>query len=449
MSTHSDEESGRLSEAHSSATSFSSDCPSTLVAHERWYALGLGVNENDSKRCRALVDSPGLIVNLLPDHVVGFDVLNAVERVDSKSLPLFGRSQKRWQKDAQGFESFMRDSKALITPLLDEQSRVSRRRWKRLTGDKQRGYDLISRPGEETTVLRGPVHAAIRIAEELNQAEAQIAVFAKELFISQRNRRFVLGVALAEGKLSFLLADRAGIVVSEVYDTRHRIDIFLRVCMGLLFVDISRLGYDPAFTQEGHVTFVLIAGERYQIKRGIMKENDLEGSGLRIALLEKDGKEYVMKDVWIHRARRTKEFDIFRLITDLNIEGTARIVSHEAVHVDGEVDSTERARQAWLDEYCQALSSESRLVKDHHRIVMTPYGAPLQRFRSLEELVSALKDVVLSMSLALLCFLKYCLIKLYTSDSRTRQAQAAASRHKHGKHNSGRSGCWDSKGHAH
>lgn len=405
MSTHSDEESGSLSEPHSSATSFSSDCPITLaVHHERWYTLGLGDTENDNKRCRALVDSPGLIVNLLPDHVVGFDVLKAVERIDSNSLPLFGRSQQRWRKNAQGFESFMRNSKDLITPLLDQQSRVSRRRWKRLTGDKQRGYDLISRPGEESAVLRGPVHAAIRIAEELNQAEAQIAVFAKELFISQRNRRFVLGVALAEGKLSFLLADRAGIVVSEVYDTKHRIDIFLRVCMGLLFVDISRLGYDPAFTQEGNVTSVLIAGERYQIKRGIVKDNDLEGSGLRITLLEKDGKEYVMKDVWIHRARHTKEFDIFRLITDLNIEGTARIVSHEAVHVDGEVDSTERARQAWLDEYCQALSSESRLVKDHHRIVMTPYGAPLQRFRSLEELVSALKDVVLSMSLSLRCF---------------------------------------------
>lgn len=409
MSTHSDEESGSISESSSSATSCSSPRSSTLAAqHERWYALG--DVENDSKRCKALVDSHGLICDLLPDHVVGFDVLKAVERIDGKSLPLSGRCLQRWQKNAhsedlQGFESSMRDVKALITPLLDDQSRVSRRRWKRHTGDKQRGYDLISRPGEETAVLRGPVHAAIRIAEELDQAEEQIVVFAKELFKSQRNRRFVLGVALAEGKLSFVLADRAGIVVSEVYDARHRIDIFLRVCMGLLFVDLSRLGYDPAFTQEGNVTFVLIAGERYQIKRGIMKENELEGNGLRIALLEKDGKEYVMKDVWIHRARHTKEFDVFRLITDLNIEGTARIVSHEAVHVNGEVDSTERARQAWLDEYSQVLSSESRLVKDHHRIVMTPYGAPLQRFRSLEELVSALKDVVLSMSLALLCFL--------------------------------------------
>ena len=319
----------------------------SAMEHEMW--MDLGGDEDTWESCRALKDSRGLVGDILPDNVIGFNVSEAMEKFGQMPLPIFDHRLRRGsdaddpaeKPQQQEFREWATYMETLIAPMLSDESRALKRRWIRRTGDDWAGYDLVSLPDEQSAILNGPFHAILRISSDRARAERQIVLCSRDSFHRQRSRRFVLGIAMADDEMSIVLADRAGVVISEVYSLKERFDVLLRVCMGLLFVDLTRLGYDPAFTSVSGKPLVQISGDQYEVKRGILKDHYLEGSGIRITLLQKDGKEYVMKDVWIERERGSMEADMLRKVTELNIVGTARFVGHDVVHVNGEVDSTE------------------------------------------------------------------------------------------------------------
>ena len=178
-----------------------------------------------------------------------------------------------------------------------------------------------------------------------------------------------------------------------MYDIDEKPQMFLRVAIGILFMNHAQLGYDTSFVTEESVTTLRLDGNTYEYVKDIYTDRSIRGRGTACFKVKctqgtNVGKVCVVKDAWVDRSRGVKEVEILNHIQGkgLNIPEFlfGNVVKITTTSGEEVVDSTDMFRGP----------SPMVEIRDHYRIVMTPCGVPIWQFASLTELLSAMIDVI-------------------------------------------------------
>ncbi|KAL5521627.1 hypothetical protein ACEPAF_2375 [Sanghuangporus sanghuang] len=214
-----------------------------------------------------------------------------------------------------------------------------------------------------------------------------------KMYRANMSRRFVLLFSLVDTKMALFKYDRSGALVSEPFDVHEEPEQFLRVIVGMAFGEDYFLGLDPSFSSKDNKDYVMFDGTSFEIVRVIHLDAVIRSRGT-VALLVKHpvtGKLLVIKDQWVDRDRKITEVDIFRKLgrTSLKVVRLigALVVAFSVKNDSNILDSTEADREG-VEE-----SKKSDIeIRDHYRLLLSPYGDSIMDFRSLRELVSSFKD---------------------------------------------------------
>ncbi|KAL5520557.1 hypothetical protein ACEPAG_9781 [Sanghuangporus baumii] len=223
--------------------------------------------------------------------------------------------------------------------------------------------------GDEQTVLRKLLSSAIHIWS-----------------VQGYRRRFVMGIAFYEGDFGLICFNPSGIIHSESFCVSNAMNL-ARLVLGLLFINSEDLGYDPSvLCDEDHST--LANQKKYSRKVVCGLTSPFSISATTCVIAERSGELYTIKDVWLDSEENDDgpfEVQILRRISD--VENVPRLVDHERVKTrHGAEDST---NPFWVNDesFCPPIHF-------HNRYVMKPAGTHLDRSVSLEEIISAIRDVV-------------------------------------------------------
>lgn len=220
----------------------------------------------------------------------------------------------------------------------------------------------------------------------------ELTEYGRICFATQYDRRHVLGLGFLHNRLTLYTFDRSGVAFSREYNVHEDPDIFLRVAIGILFMDQSQLGHDVTFLNDQHL---IAEGVRYKILGKIYVDRSLRGRGTVCLKAESAsggsvGKVVcVIKDAWVDRTSSTKEVQMVKFLNEKSIANIPEFLFGDIVK------TTDLSGNKVNDstEYFRGPSSTAE-IRDHYRIVMTPYGEPIWQFTCLTELISATLDVI-------------------------------------------------------
>ncbi|CAE6495983.1 unnamed protein product [Rhizoctonia solani] len=105
--------------------------------------------------------------------------------------------------------------------------------------------DDLSRRHWETLMM--PIEVKSKLTYR-KVAMKQLARYARAVFAHQIHRRLLYGIVICKWAATFVRFDRSGIVHSEPIDMRHSPKEFRQAFAGLMMLDRTEFGYDPAFT---------------------------------------------------------------------------------------------------------------------------------------------------------------------------------------------------------
>jgi Fungal protein kinase len=211
-------------------------------------------------------------------------------------------------------------------------------------------------------------------------------------FATQPARRFTVSLAFSKDCFQFVTCDRAGVVTS----TRVNIDDgalnLLRIVAGLMFGSDELIGYDKSMHRgpDGSIKSITVGKEaEYTVIEPIFSSETVRGRATRCWRVRRDGKQYVLKDSWCHRNRKSEAIILEKLV---DMEGVPHLINSDDVMAHGQIDSTAVRRVG--------LSYKEERV--HRRLVVKPVATPLYTFESKKELIQAFVDIVKSKFLSLL-----------------------------------------------
>lgn len=234
----------------------------------------------------------------------------------------------------------------------------------------------------------------------------QMADCLYNMFIHQPNRYYAISIAFIELQVALFIYDRSGIVFTELINFENNLELFLRLTLGVLFVDLETLGIDSTFSYalDSSKSFLSIRNyshgqdlrERFSIEKIIFQDSNIRGRGTTIykvyGTLAGEEKFYIVKDTFVDVGRIPYEHQILeRLIGFPNVAQIVHIRNKETREIDfiGH-EIFQRHSTDLIRGYIMHNRFESR---EHHRTVMSTYGVPIELFDSLEELLRAMCDV--------------------------------------------------------
>ncbi|KAL5514330.1 hypothetical protein ACEPAG_2418 [Sanghuangporus baumii] len=230
-------------------------------------------------------------------------------------------------------------------------------------------------------------------AKSLKQIGIDSAKYIREMFGANKARRFALLFSLVDTKMALFKYDRSGALVSKEFDVHEDPEQFLRVIVGMAFGEDYYLGLDPSFLNKDGKTYVMFKGKLYEFIRVIHLDPVIRSRGT-VVILVKDpdtGELLVIKDQWVDRDRRLKEADILSKLEGKSLK-VNRLVGYMVIafkigDADDVLDSTEADREGVEDRKKNAIE-----IRDHYRLLLSPFGDNITKFRSLRELVSSFRD---------------------------------------------------------
>lgn len=350
-------------------------------------------------------DFEDLIEQVFPDEKLGFSVADACVALEKSghydpvsmkwNLPVGEYSPKGFEIEVENFLNDMMDVLSELHPS-ESVSRVFDSRHANIAThlkDCPRKPDIVLVAKDEEVAWGDEckwrrVKALIEFKESLQQMDfdrlPQLAEVARSIFADQPDRRFVLGAVFQSGFVRLGVWSRfaSGLVTSLEYDVHRHPEILIRIIAGLAFADDETLGYDVPMSLNTNLRTIKVNGDVYEIIKVIGTNIDKT-----IFLVAKDGQRYVIKDAWVDGSRDATEYSI---MLDLKgCEHVTQLVDHEHVKAGEQKDSALSLFAALFDELPDGFAGH-----DHIRIVMNPYGRPLESFTCLAELVSGLRDIV-------------------------------------------------------
>ncbi|KAL5478730.1 hypothetical protein ACEPAI_2007 [Sanghuangporus weigelae] len=223
--------------------------------------------------------------------------------------------------------------------------------------------------GHKETVMRKLLSAAVHIWS-----------------IQGYGRRFVMGVGFYKDGFELTCFNPSGIIHSEASCISDAMNL-ARLILGLLFVSADDLGYDASVLfDDEHSTIV---NQKKYYRKLVDGAGRLFGSSATSCVFaECSGELYAIKDAWLYYDKKDDVPSEAQILSQINdVENVPRLVDHERLKTrDGTEDST--------DLFGNTDGFPGLSTRFHHRYVMKPAGVRLNWFISLEEIVSAIRDVV-------------------------------------------------------
>ncbi len=238
----------------------------------------------------------------------------------------------------------------------------------------------------------------------------QLAQSARLIFRHQPNRRFVLMSFLNGPRIFLVVFDRSGVVCSTGFDIHDHPELFLRIVLGFTFAEPKELGFDPTVTLDKNNKGLICVGDvQYIIDDVIYVEGVIRGRGTvcyRVHHESQPTSYLVAKDSWVDTSREERECNILMLLG--GVPGIPKMIAHSIVNVDSTSDTTARFRKRLLVEAHRSKNTQavhwtwaddhyaSVEIREHRRIVTSPYAAKLEEFPSLLVFVQVIRDIAIS-----------------------------------------------------
>ncbi|KAL5480603.1 hypothetical protein ACEPAI_1874 [Sanghuangporus weigelae] len=235
--------------------------------------------------------------------------------------------------------------------------------------DRQHGWGLVIVP---------MLFRRDRDIDDFDWTSYKLLAFARHIWEHTYSRRFVIGIAFGKDDFRLMIFGQSGVMFSRNYDISGVSD-FARLVVGLLFANEEELGYDSSMNG----LEILVNGNEYT-PRNVCGRQELTFEGSTCVLAKRFEDMYAIKDVWLEEGiLKPCEVNILERISD--IENVPRIVEYELLKTrDGAVDSTDFFKKGGI----------GLPTLRHFRYVMKPVGTHLNEFTCLDQLISAIRDIV-------------------------------------------------------
>ena len=123
----------------------------------------------------------------------------------------------------------------------------------------------------------------------------------------------------------------------------------------------------------------------YQILEILFSSGGFLGRGTVIYLVEREGKQYIIKDHWVENPHH----EATMMTRVEGIRGIPQLVDSWVVEIrPGVVDITSR----YCSEECQL---SMKVIRTHVHKVTSPHGRPLTKFRTKRELIQCIRDILI------------------------------------------------------
>lgn len=131
---------------------------------------------------------------------------------------------------------------------------------------------------------------------------------------------------------------------------------------------------------------IVCDGKKFKVIKTIFESQSLVGRATRVWEVEFEKRRYILKDAWVEVSRPAPEYEILKRMKGVPLF----YCGGNVVSSDGEPVSTAVLRPFYGD---------SKRFRIRRRTVTSTIGAHIATFSSKRELISVLRDIVISMSI--------------------------------------------------
>jgi hypothetical protein len=176
----------------------------------------------------------------------------------------------------------------------------------------------------------------------------QLAGYAREVFRSQPERRFVPGFTICGSVMRLWVFDRSGPYNSEKFDIHKEPDQFIGVITGYAMMSDAELGLNTFIKRDGTGKYIVARDVRISLEdnpitstKVIVCRGTTCYQGRRRDSADWD---YVVKFAW-PSDKRQREGMLLKLAKERGVTGVAEWFHHEQVAIDGSMDTIVRLRK--------------------------------------------------------------------------------------------------------
>jgi hypothetical protein len=175
-----------------------------------------------------------------------------------------------------------------------------------------------------------------------NKTLIQLAGYAREVFGSQPERRFVPGFTICGSLMRLWVFDRSGTYNSEKFDIHMELEQFIRVIAGYALMSDAELGLNTFIKRDGSSKYIVVPGARIALEdKPIASTKAIVCRGItcyRGMRSNSTGWEYVVKFAW-PSDKRQGEGRLLKLARERRVIGVAEWFYHEQIVIDGSEDT--------------------------------------------------------------------------------------------------------------
>jgi Fungal protein kinase len=193
----------------------------------------------------------------------------------------------------------------------------------------------------------------------------QLAGYAREVFGSQPDRRFVPGFTICGSVMRLWVFDRSGSYSSENFDIHKEPERFVKVIAGYALMADAELGLNIFIKRDGNNKYIVAQEVKIYLEdkpiastKAIVCRGTTCYRGRRIGLTEW---EYVVKFAW-PSDKRQREGRLLKLAKERGVTGIAVWFSHEQIIIDGHSDTIANLRRTMEFGVPRKLSSKALWV---------------------------------------------------------------------------------------
>ncbi|KLO05489.1 hypothetical protein SCHPADRAFT_896216 [Schizopora paradoxa] len=250
----------------------------------------------------------------------------------------------------------------------------------------------------------------IKTKATIGECIYQLSQSARLMFRHQPHRQFIICAFLIGEKITLVIFDRSGAVKSTSYDIHKNPIAFVRIVTLIFLADMTTLGFDETINLKNGEGDLYVGKNRYIIDDIIYVEGVIRGRGTVCYNVHPPGNKklkYVVKDSWVDVSRRLREHHVLKRLA--NVKGIVRLVDHAVVPskklgkrantsffrrplVYRITVSGKRGKQwAWKKDLYDVVE-----MREHHRIVISPYVKKVVDFPHLVGFTTIMRDVAIS-----------------------------------------------------
>jgi hypothetical protein len=170
----------------------------------------------------------------------------------------------------------------------------------------------------------------------------QLAGYAREVFGSQPDRRFVPGFTICGSLMRLWVFDRSGLYNSKKFDIHEEPERFVKAIAGYALMSDAELGLNTFIRCDGNGKYIVARDVRISLEnkpiastKAIVCRGTTCYRGRRSDSTEW---EYVVKFAW-PSDKRQREGDLLKLAKERGVTGIAMWFNHEQITIDGDPDS--------------------------------------------------------------------------------------------------------------